>query len=212
MEVHAPNATMEETKALIRQPYGVVHCTLWDPVNNCDDTAMPGTSDKRQQRRLIGTLVASPFVSLDENGVEGCFFCFPDLSVRTPGSFSLRFRLVILDPTKMRAGVSCKTEATVKSDTFRVYSAKDFPGMRASTKLTKRLKHQGCLISVKKGGPKKEEDTTDSADDSSSNEDDMGTLLQISKRGKRNPTEPRFGVDSRSRNIGWKIKVNLIDF
>jgi len=48
MDVDAPNAAAEGLKALIRQPYAVVHCTLWDPVNNRDDTAMPGTADKRQ--------------------------------------------------------------------------------------------------------------------------------------------------------------------
>ncbi len=37
------------------------------------------------------------------------------------------------------------------SDVFTVYNAKDFPGMKASTALTKRLKEQGCLISIKKG-------------------------------------------------------------
>ena len=44
--------------------------------------------------------------------------------------------------------------AEVVTDVFTVYNAKDFPGMQASTPLTKRLKEQGCLISIKKGNDK----------------------------------------------------------
>ena len=32
-------------------------------------------------------LVASPSVAKDEHDVEGCFFCFPDLSCRTHGRY-----------------------------------------------------------------------------------------------------------------------------
>lgn len=110
--------------------------------------------DFRQQRRLMGTLVASPFVGQDENGEEGCFFCFPDLSCRTPGIFRLKFALVVLDPARMMAGDRSSIVATAMSEPFQVYNAKDFPGMKASTPLTKRLKEQGCLISIKKGNEK----------------------------------------------------------
>ncbi len=44
---------------------------------------------------------------------------------------------------------------TVESDVFEVFSAKDFPGMRASTALTKELKLQGAAVSVKKGNEAK---------------------------------------------------------
>jgi Velvet factor len=184
MDVEDPNATPEELKALLRQPYAVVHCTLWDPVNDKDDTAMPGTTDKRQQRRLMGTLVASPFVGNDEHDVEGCFFCFPDLSVRTPGTYSLKFSLVTLDPSKMGPGCSSPVRSSVWSAVFNVFNAKDFGGMRASTELTKRLKHQGCLISVKKGNAKSTRDDDDEDDD---DEDDPeeGSRRKPAKRVKR---------------------------
>lgn len=189
MDVDAPNATPEEQKALLRQPYAVVHCTLWDPVNDRDDTAMPGTTDKRQQRRLMGTLVASPFVGNDEHDVEGCFFCFPDLSVRTPGTYSLKFSLVTLDPTRMGPGFSSPIRSTVLSAVFHVYNAKDFGGMRASTELTKRLKHQGCLISVKKGnaksGGKNGRDDDEDEDDDDDDELDEGPKRKAAKRPKR---------------------------
>jgi hypothetical protein len=193
MDVESPTSTPEELSALIRQPYAVVHCTLWDPVADCDDSAMPGTTDKRQQRRLMGTLVASPFVGFDEHDVEGCFFTFPDLSVRTPGTYSLKFNLVILGRTEMGPGHSVPITSSVKSSIFHVYNAKDFGGMRPSSELTKRLKHQGCLISVKKGNAKtgaahardEDEDDMDEDGDDDGPDDDGDDGSSAVKRGKR---------------------------
>ncbi|PBP16506.1 nuclear divisionprotein rft1, partial [Diplocarpon rosae] len=143
MDVNSPSLSPATLAALIRSPFSVVHCTLWDPDTNTDATAMPGTSDKRQQRRLMGTLVASPFVGKDEHGVEGCFFTFPDLSVRTPGRYSLKFALVNLVPGRMGPGQSAPILHVIWSDEFQVFNAKDFGGMRASTELTKALRGQG---------------------------------------------------------------------
>ncbi|CAG8956114.1 hypothetical protein HYFRA_00011899 [Hymenoscyphus fraxineus] len=185
MTVEDPNASAEEMKALIRQPCAVVHCTLWDPVANKDDTAMPGTTDKRQQRRLMGTLVSSPFVGKDEHGVEGCFFTFPDLSVRTPGKYSLRFSLMIIDPNQMRLGHSVPVSSVVFSDTFHVYNAKDFGGMRPSTALTKQLKGQGCLISVKKGNAKTGGNARDEDDDDDEEDDDGDDEKKPKRAAKR---------------------------
>ncbi|RDW59642.1 hypothetical protein BP6252_12729 [Coleophoma cylindrospora] len=187
--VEDPNATAAELSELLRQPYSVVHCVLWNPLTDRDDTAMPGSTDKRQQRRLMGTLVASPFVGLDEHDVEGCFFPFPDLSVRTAGTYSLKFSLVVLDPKRMAAGNSVPVSATATSETFQVYNAKDFIGMRASTELTKRLKHQGCLISVKKGNTKTNAFHArgdDGDEEEEEDEDDNGSgLNKKAKRPKR---------------------------
>ena len=152
LTIDDPDQTPDEISRRIRHPFSVVHCSIWDESGTKDMSSMP--EDFRQQRRLMGTLVASPFVGLDENGEEGCFFCFPDLSCRTPGSFSLKFALVVLDPTQMRPGTKSQIVATAMSEVFQVFNAKDFPGMKASTPLTKRLKEQGCLISIKKGNEK----------------------------------------------------------
>ncbi|KAK5053677.1 hypothetical protein LTR16_010735, partial [Cryomyces antarcticus] len=108
-------------------------------------------SDRRTTRRLMGQLVASPAVLKDENDREGCFFCFPDLSCRTPGDFRLRFVLMRIDPMNLQAGGYSPIITEVLSDVFTVYTAKDFPGMRPSSALTIALKSQGCNIQVKKG-------------------------------------------------------------
>ncbi|TVY33223.1 Sexual development regulator [Lachnellula occidentalis] len=189
MMIEDPSSTPGELSTLLRQPCAVVHCTLWDPVANKDDTAMPGTTDKRQQRRLMGTLVSSPFVGQDEHNVEGCFFTFPDLSVRTPGTYSLRFSLIVLDITRMSSGEKVPVRCLAFSQAFHVYNAKDFGGMRASTELTKRLKHQGCLISVKKGNAKSTggvhgSHESDGDDDDEDDNDDLGEK-KPAKRIKR---------------------------
>jgi len=191
MDVTDSDASAEELSALLRTPYSVVHCTLWDPQNDRDDTAMPSTTDKRQQRRLMGTLVASPFVGKDEFNVEGCFFTFPDLSVRTPGTYSLRFQLVILNPKHMGPGASSPVQSVIKSAPFNVYNAKDFGGMRASTALTKCLKGQGCLISVKKGNTKttasraRDDDDDDDDEDEEADEQEVAGSSMSGARGKR---------------------------
>ena len=81
------------------------------------------------------------------------FFLFPDLSIRQLGLYKLRFQLVRVDATTLLAPGNRTSEiiTIAWSKEFRVYAAKDFPGMRASTKLTIGLKKAGAGISVKKG-------------------------------------------------------------
>jgi len=137
----------------LRYPFNVVHCTLWSMDGITDETALTGL-DKRHTRRLMGTLVSSPFVGHDEAAKEGCFFCFPDLSCRTHGKYRLRFVLMRLEPSELQPEGCTPIIAETMSDVFTVYTAKEFPGMRPSTALTKALKRQGCAISVKKGNEK----------------------------------------------------------
>ncbi|KAH7041003.1 velvet factor, partial [Microdochium trichocladiopsis] len=140
-----PQIPDPERQRILRYPWGVMHCTIWSEDGQRDCSGMQ--DDFRTNKRLMGTPVSSPFVGFDDKGEEGCFYCFPDLSVRTPGAFRLHFSLAILDPSMQK---NVPVVAGVMSDVFRVYNAKDFPGMQASTALTKTLKKQGCLISIKK--------------------------------------------------------------
>ena len=115
---------------------------------------MPSTS-KLPQRRLIGTPVGSHFYGRDNNNnKEQCFFYFADLSVRTTGTYCLKFDLVVLDAWRTMTRSSLAVSATTKSNVFTVHNAKDFLGMRPSTDLTRCLRAQGCLIPVKKGSAK----------------------------------------------------------
>lgn len=148
-----PSPAGADAAAEIQYPFNVVHCTLWNEEGTVDETAIPG-QDRRVTRRLMGTLVASPFVGTDENDQRGCFFCFPDLSCRTHGRYRLRFVLMRIEMGHVRPGGYMPILTSTMSDVFTVYTAKNFPGMRASTALTKALKRQGCAISVKKGNEK----------------------------------------------------------
>ncbi|KAI1640231.1 velvet factor-domain-containing protein [Biscogniauxia mediterranea] len=180
VSIEDPNASQSNIRARLHHPFSVMHCTIWNETGDQDCSAMP--EDYRQQRRLMGTIVSSPFVGKDEKDEEGCFFCFPDLSCRTPGSFRLKFSLVILDP-RSTPGSKIPVCAVAMSDVFTVYNAKDFPGMQASTALTKRLKEQGCLISIKKGNEKNR--TRDDSEEEDDDDDENGGGGSSQRRSKR---------------------------
>lgn len=147
-----PKTGAADTEEL-RYSLNVVHCTLWNSDGTNEETALI-QPDRRTTRRLMGQLVASPSVAKDEHDVEGCFFCFPDLSCRTHGRYRLRFVLMRIDPMNLHVGGFSPILTEVLSDVFTVYTAKDFPGMRPSSALTRALKLQGCNIQVKKGNEK----------------------------------------------------------
>lgn len=70
------------------------------------------------------------------------FFVFADLSVRTAGVYRLKFRLLDWGLAQ-ETGTPSPILAEVFSDPFRVYSSKEFPGMRASSTLTWNLRRMG---------------------------------------------------------------------
>lgn len=179
LRINNPDLSPDEMYDRIHHPAYVVHCSIWNAEGNEDFTNMPNEY-VRPGKRIMGSLVSSPFVGEDENGQEGCFFCFPDMSVRTPGTFRLKFSLVVVDISH-RCFVA-PIKSSIMSDVFKVYNAKDFPGMQASTPLTKRLKEQGCLISIKKGNEKSGGKSSRRQDDSDEDDEEGGG--QSSKRRK----------------------------
>lgn len=174
-----------------------LHCSLLSPDGHDDETELPPAHpDMPSTRRLMGTLVASPYQAKDENGVAGTFLVFPDLSCRSPGKYRLRFKLLRVDPMNMTSGASC--EASIVSDVFSVYTAKDFPGMRASSALLKALRRQGLNVGVKKGSEarkgkgkaKKEADSGSSSEgeeesDDGSSSGGVSPKTKARKKGKR---------------------------
>lgn len=144
-----PNLTHSQYKKQLRGNHYIMSCSLYDASGSEVATFMSGW--RRQERQLLGTLISIPFVGEDEHGEEGCFFCFPDLSCRTPGSFRLKFSLVEIEPSRAKEVKRFSELAESYSHIFVVYTAKDFPGMQASTELVKRLRDQGCIIPIKKG-------------------------------------------------------------
>ncbi|KAJ2848041.1 hypothetical protein IWW36_003532 [Coemansia brasiliensis] len=100
-------------------------------------------SDKKA-RTMTGSVVASLAHLKDIDGNDGAFFVFPDLSVRCEGIYRLKFSLFEIVGNQV---FFCKS---ITSTMFTVYSAKKFPGMEESTRLTKLFAEQGLKIRVRK--------------------------------------------------------------
>ena len=150
-----------------------LHCTLLSHDGKEDETEVPPTEKGMPTtRRLMGTLVASPYHAKDEHGVPGTFFVFPDLSCRSPGKYRLRFKLLRVDPTMMTPGAIHASVASIQTDIFSVFTAKDFPGMRASSQLLKALRRQGLNVGVKKGSEARKGRTKSKKESSSEDEDE----------------------------------------
>lgn len=76
-------------------------------------------------------------------------FCFPDLSIRSTGTYRLKFQLVRLIKDDESAPASC----SVLSHPFKVSGAKEFDHVQASTPLVRGLIAQGAgfPLKLKKG-------------------------------------------------------------
>ena len=155
--------------------YTTLHCTLINAVTYKDESQIePPHPNAPATQRLMGTAVASPFSGTDEHGRRGTFFVFPDLSCRNPGRYRFQFRLLIVDPLNLSVGTTSRIQSSIISEPFEVYTAKEFPGMRASSSLLKALRKQGLNVAVKKGreATKKATRKTHHAEDDDSSADE----------------------------------------
>ncbi|KAI9597130.1 velvet factor [Syncephalis fuscata] len=100
-----------------------------------------------QTRNLLGSVVSSAYHLQGPNGKPGIYFVFQDLSVRTEGTFSLKFAFTNLECA--HNGES-RVEMDVFSRPFTVYPPKKFPGMTESTAISKCLAKQGIKIPIRK--------------------------------------------------------------
>lgn len=98
---------------------------------------------------LTGSLTSSCSVANDLENNKGMFFTFPDLCVRIPGQFRLKFKIVDISGTWNKSSCApVKEFEPVFSDIFTVYHPKEFPGMSKSTELSKCLAPQGTRIHI----------------------------------------------------------------
>jgi Velvet factor len=110
----------------------------------------PVYSQGRDLVPLVGQTVAfvqhviEPSEDDPDTYIHKGVFAFSDLSVRQEGMYRLMFHLYEL------VGDDVLYRASLESGTFRVYPAKEFPGMQHSTGKTVDLKNQGVRIRVKK--------------------------------------------------------------
>ncbi|KAF9297317.1 hypothetical protein BGZ74_009936, partial [Mortierella antarctica] len=119
-----------------QDPLFVLHVSLWshDGTEVRNMIATPGQSDPPKLTRiLMGSLVVSPILLNNPEGVPGWYFSFPDLSIRTEGVYTLKFSLMrfgsfdfLSDEDGQQASTLVAEET---SEPFTVFSAKKFPGM-----------------------------------------------------------------------------------
>ncbi|WPH02739.1 Hypothetical protein R9X50_00560700 [Acrodontium crateriforme] len=158
-----------------------LHCTLQSPDGQNDETELSSPNPHvPSTRRLMGNLVASIWEGKDEHGIPGKFFVFPDMSCRSQGQYRLKFQLLRIDPTNMRPGQKSPAVASIVTDVFDVFTAKDFPGMRPSTALLKALKNSGLTVGVKKGSEARRRNAAKKGETSDEDDDDDGSEAEAS--------------------------------
>ncbi|KIJ12318.1 hypothetical protein PAXINDRAFT_101260 [Paxillus involutus ATCC 200175] len=128
--------------SFLQNPYYFMFASLAKPD---DDTELHWLKDGKT-RCTTGSVVSSLYHLKDtENRNEDAgFFVFPDLSVRTEGSYRLKLSLFEVVGNTVR---HCKS---IYSAPFYVYTAKKFPGMEESTPLSCSLADQGIKIRIRK--------------------------------------------------------------
>ena len=178
--MRAVHASGEEQP--VRDSYTTVHAVLLDADSRADASQMARASGQQAQR-LMGCGGVSPFVGDDERGARGSCFVFSDLSVRQAGSYRLKFRLLRVDPNRIPVDGRCPILGEVESERFEVYTAKEFPGMKASSALIKALRRQGLNVGVKKGRDAGRRRSNVDDDESEEDEDESSSESE-STRGK----------------------------
>ncbi|KAI6141963.1 velvet factor-domain-containing protein [Pisolithus thermaeus] len=128
--------------SFLQNPYYFMFASLAKP----DDDAELHWLKDGKTRCTTGSVVSSLYHLKDtENRNEDAgFFVFPDLSVRTEGSYRLKLSLFEVAGNTVR---HCKS---IYSAPFYVYTAKKFPGMEESTPLSCSLADQGIKIRIRK--------------------------------------------------------------
>ncbi|PMD18470.1 hypothetical protein NA56DRAFT_244367 [Hyaloscypha hepaticicola] len=144
---------------------------------------------------------------------EAIYFIFPNLLIRHPGKYTICFTLFeetkhledqdetatepglfsnAVTPTTSDAGrESFHNRLEIKSNQFTVFSAKNFPGIAESTRVSKTLAEQGCRVRIRRDVRMKRMEGRDY-----DSEDDVdGSLYPIQ------PSSPQLGVqDERFRH------------
>ncbi|TBU30147.1 velvet factor-domain-containing protein [Dichomitus squalens] len=88
------------------------------------------------------TVVSCSLVEYD--GKKAAMFAFPDIAVKREGRFILRYRIFNLHSRTREDDVHILAECF--GGPFEVYSTKSFPGLQASTELTRRLSLSGVRV------------------------------------------------------------------
>jgi hypothetical protein len=177
---------------------------------------MHGRVQPSPQQAGIPVLTGMPvsgMAYLDRPSQAG-YFIFPDLSVRHEGSYKLSFNLyeetkdekdqdaepTVDSPAKPAtvpgtAHGSFDWRLEVKSATFKVYSAKKFPGLAESTALSRVVQEQGCRVRIRRDVRMRRREGKPSGEyDDYNNEDDY-------RRGRTGTPESVHESYTRQRSL-----------
>lgn len=106
------------------------------------------TEGSKQTESLAGTTFVQA-ANLDYKGNKVLMFVFADLAVKAEGNFILRYRCFDLFSRVANCEGQTPVWAECYGGPFRVYSTKEFPGLRASTDLTKHLSYFGVRLNLR---------------------------------------------------------------
>ncbi|KAI9458516.1 velvet factor-domain-containing protein [Boletus coccyginus] len=107
----------------------------------------PITEDMNCTTALSGATFIQPAV-IEYRGGKALVFPFADLAVKTEGQFFLRYRYFdIFSRTSGHGDLAIQAECY--GGPFRIYSTKEFPGLRPSTELTKQLARWGVRLNTR---------------------------------------------------------------
>ena len=150
-------------------PYNA-NFVLYASIKSARAIAQPrGTGTERERVPVLTGVPVAAIAYLDRPEPAG-YFIFPDLSVRHEGRYQLNFHLYeevkenkdadIDGPRRLGSVSSSSNPRTpqtylnfrvqVDSDTFTVFSAKKFPGLHASTSLSRCIAEQGCRVRIRR--------------------------------------------------------------
>ncbi|PCH38381.1 hypothetical protein WOLCODRAFT_161530 [Wolfiporia cocos MD-104 SS10] len=123
------------------------------------------TEGSKRTNALSGATFVSASL-LDYKGDKSLLFVLSDLAVKVEGRYILRYRAfdslsVVAGPTPIPVFAECY------GGPFRIYSSKNFPGLKASTDLTKHISRFGVRLNSREQERKrrKKEDIEDAEGD-----------------------------------------------
>ncbi|KAI0718020.1 velvet factor-domain-containing protein [Cerioporus squamosus] len=115
--------------------------------------AAPGSAISEQDETCTDLLAGETFVPcsvVEHEGQRAAMFVFSDLAVRQEGRFFVRYRVFNICGAQARQAGTASTSASGIAEcyggAFQIFSTKSFPGLSASTGLTKRLSLSGFRV------------------------------------------------------------------
>lgn len=105
------------------------------------------TESSKVTSSLVGATFVQPAI-VDYEGKKTIIFVFSDLAVKIEGTFLLRYRVFDIY-SRPRDREDLLVQAECYGGPFRVYSTKEFPGLQASTDLTKHLARWGVRLNIR---------------------------------------------------------------